>query len=302
MPIRITDSSNSARHALQAADARRKLDEAQERVSSGRRINRPSDDPAGAAAVLRLRTSQAEVAGFARSAAEVNSALLTGDTALDSYEQLIDRARTLLGQAVSDVANTTTKEATATQIEGMRDALLQLANQQSGNRYVFGGTKQSAPPFAADGTFQGTGALPQFVQIEPGRAPVASGVVAADIFTDEAGNIVAALADAATAVRGTSDPAADRAGVRAAIDRLRGFAERASVARVGVGVGIGAAEAAADRLGRDKLSLEERAQRVESADLAESAIALAESSRAVEATLQSIGQVSNRRTLLDIIG
>lgn len=302
MPYRITDSSNSARHALQAAEARRKLDAAQERVSSGRRINRPSDDPAGAAAVLRLRTSQTEVEGFARSAAEVNSALLASDTALDSYELLIDRARTLLGQAVSDVANTATKDATATQIEGMRDALLQLANQQSGNRYVFGGTKQSAPPFAADGTFQGAGAVPQSVQIEPGGAPIATGVVAADIFTDETGSIITALADAATAIRGTSDPAADRAGVHAAIDRLRGFAGRTSVARVRVGVEIGAAEAATDRLGRDKFSLEERAQRVESADLAESAIVLAESSRAVEATLQSIGQVSNRRTLLDIIG
>ena len=302
MPIRITDSSTAARHAAQVGAARQRLGEAQGRVASGRRIDRPSDDPAGAAAVLRLRTSQTEVEGFARSASEVGSALLVSDGAVDGYEQLIDRVRTLLGQAVSDVANAATKEAAATQIEGARAALIQLANQQSGDRYVFGGTNQGAPPFAADGTFQGAGARPQLVQIEPGGAPVAAGVVAGDIFTDEAGDIVGALADAAAAVRGTGDPAADRVGVRAAIDRLRGFAERASVARVRVGTDLQAAEAAAERLGRDRFSLEERAQSIESADLAESALALAESSRAIEAALQSIDRVTGRRSLLDIIG
>jgi flagellar hook-associated protein 3 FlgL len=300
--MRITDSSSAARANARIAAARARQDEAQERLSSGRRINRPSDDPAGAGAVLRLRTSQQEVERFGRSASEVGSALLTADAALDGYESLLERARVLLSQAASDTTTPAAREATATEIEGLRDRLLRVANQRSGERYVFGGTVQNVAPYAADGTFQGTGAQARLVQIEPGAPPVASDVTASEVFEDATGTIFAALDAAVTAIRGTGDAAADRAAVSAAIGRVDNFSARASSARVRVGVGLAAAEGVAERLGRDQLLFEERAQSIESADLAESAVALAESARAVEATLQAIGQSVNRRTLLDIIG
>ena len=57
--------------------------------------------------------------------------------------------RTLALQANNGTLTADDRGTIADQIERVRSRLLSLANTQSGGRYLFGGTKTDAPPFAA---------------------------------------------------------------------------------------------------------------------------------------------------------
>ena len=65
--------------------------------------------------------------------------------------------------------------------------------------------------------------------------------------------------------------------------------------------GLNHADSISERISQYHLSLEESAQRIETVDVAQAAIALKESDTALNAILQAAGQFG-RRTLLDFLG
>jgi flagellar hook-associated protein 3 FlgL len=302
MTFRVTDSNKSASLLAQIGRQQQRLVTAQEHISTGKRINRPSDDPAGAGAVIRIRSSQSELEQFKRNATAVNDKLNVTDSLLEEYDGQLERTRAFLSQGVSDTTPQEARNVLATQLDSLRQRVLHVANSNSIGEYVFGGTRQNAPPF--DPTTEAPAApvaSPQYVQIEPNAQPIAAGVTAESVFTDASGTIFEALTDAAAALRGTGDPVADRATLQQVMDRLSGFVSQTAQAQGRVGAGQQAAQAALENLQRDNLSLETSAQNIEGADFAEAAIHLTEAERALEATLQTSARFG-RRSLLDFLG
>src|SRR3712207_5794122 len=102
MRFRITDAPTSNTVAAEINMARQRMTLAQEKIMSGKRINRPSDDPQGAAVMINLRTTQAEITQMKRNSQWANDALSMSDTVLNSYELTLDRARALFVQGASD--------------------------------------------------------------------------------------------------------------------------------------------------------------------------------------------------------
>lgn len=301
MSFRVTDSANAARFSSQVARGQQRVQAAQERLASGSRINRPSDDPDGAASVVRLRTAQAMIEVYKRNVGAAGDSLAATDGALDSYETLLERARALLTQGASDTTSAEGRAAIAAELDGLRERALALANARHGDSYLFGGTRQDAPPFDSAGAPNPLPTSARLVQFERGAAPVAVGVTAETVFTDSSGTIFDALASASSALRGTGDPAADAAATSAAMERVSTLGGVARVARTSVGVRLAEAEAARERLSNDLIALETIIQRTEAVDVAEAAIALSEASRSLEATLQT-GSFLKRPTLIDILG
>jgi flagellar hook-associated protein 3 FlgL len=301
MNIRITDSSLSSTLANRVNVNRNALEVAQERVSSGKRINRPSDDPFGAEAVLRLRTSQATLEQFQQNAAAVRDGLLVADAALDSHQQLLDRAKYLLTQGASDTTSAASRYAIASEMDLIRQAMLGIANNSSNGSYVFGGTRQNAAPFDSTGTPAAALTSQQMVQIEPGAAPIAAGVTAENIFTNGANTVFASLANVAAALRGTGNPAADKATILSTLDELTAFSGQATNARTQIGANLNAVDDATNRMDGELLSDKALADKYESADLAEASVQLTQADRAYQATLQATA-LTNRRSLLDFLG
>jgi flagellar hook-associated protein 3 FlgL len=301
MQFRVTDSSTSARLVAQIATSQQRIAGAQEQVASGKRINRPSDDPAGAGVVVRVRTDQAKIDQLNRNAGAARETLQAGDAAIDAYELALDRARALLSQGVSDTTSDEARRIIAIEMDSLRERILGLANQRYGDGYLFGGTRQEVAPFDSAGAPAAGAASRQSVQIDPEGALLETGVTAGEVFADGGGNVFNALSDVSTALRGTGDPAADRAALLQGIDRLTALAEQARLARGRIGAGLEKVEYATEQLDQRSLGLEEAAQRVEVADFAEAAVRLLESQRAFEAILQS-SAATNRRSLLDLIG
>jgi flagellar hook-associated protein 3 FlgL len=282
--------------------SKQRLNLAQERITTGKKINAPSDDPSGAEAVLRLNSKLSMIERFQESSSTVKEGLRLADGVLESYQQLLDRATTLMTQGSSDSTSATAKAAIATEIEGIRKQMISIANLKSSDRFVFGGTRQNVAPFDANGNPAATSTSPQMVQLEPDAAPVAAGAVAESIFSNAAaGTVFSSLAAAATALRGTGDPVADKAAIGQGLDSVAIYQSKATNARSSLGASMIGADAAQSRLDSQLLLFKETVERFESADIAAEALALTQASQALEATIQA-SAFSNKGSLMDLIG
>jgi flagellar hook-associated protein 3 FlgL len=300
MPFRITDSSQAAIQSERLNASRARVEAARERISTGKRINRPSDDPFGADAVLRLRTSLSTVERFQDSARIVKENLQISDGALESYELLLDRARALMIQGASDSTSAANKQSIAAEIDSIRQQALSIANLSSNERYLFGGTRQNTAPYDSTGTPAATLNQQQLVQIEPGAFSIPAGVTGETIFANAASTVFATLATAATALRGTGNPTADQAAVLASVDSLTVFTNQAASARSQLGASLHGVDEAQARLESLSLSYQRSVDGVESADITESAIELTLADRGLQATLQATSAFG-RRSLLDFL-
>jgi flagellar hook-associated protein 3 FlgL len=301
MNYRVTDNSTALNFTSRVNAQRTRLSVLQERIASGKRINRPSDDPNGAEAVLKLRTSQSEIEQFKRTAQTANQKLTTTDDSLTGYENLLERVRTLVGQGLSDTATQDAKNALATEIDSLRSRILNVANAKFGDEYIYGGTRQNAPPF--DPTTAVPAAAPtsaQYIQIEPGTNAVAVGVTADTVFSDATSTIFTDLTNAAAALRGTGTPATDRTTLETTMTRLGIYSGLVNNAQGRVGANMNATEIAQDNLSNNFLSLDERANAIEGDDFAATALQLADTQRSLEATLQVAAQ--GRKSLFDFLG
>ncbi|WP_273652288.1 flagellar hook-associated protein FlgL [Cellulomonas fimi] len=128
----------------------------QAQLSSGKKITVPSDDPAGASDVLRLRGEQRALTQYARNATDGDSWLTTVDSALQSSLAAMRRARDLTIQGGNGGLGPTSREALAAEIEGVRDGLMDQANASYAGRTVFAGTSDAGRAFRPDYTWTGT--------------------------------------------------------------------------------------------------------------------------------------------------
>ena len=121
-----------------------RLQDAQERLSSGRRINRFSDSPTDAGTVLGLAARERDWAAYTKAADDAIGWLDTQDQALQSASSLLRRARELTLSAGNGTNSPAAREAIAAELDGLRDELASLANTTYLGRSVFGGFKATA--------------------------------------------------------------------------------------------------------------------------------------------------------------
>jgi flagellar hook-associated protein 3 FlgL len=124
-----------------------RLAQANRKLSSGKAITRPSDDPFGASRALQLRNEVAATQQYQRNTDEAGSWQTIADTALANVGDYTLRARTLLTQGANGSTSPGAREAIATEIDQIIDSIKSEANTKYGDRYIFGGTETTTPPY-----------------------------------------------------------------------------------------------------------------------------------------------------------
>ncbi|NLE70607.1 MAG: flagellar hook-associated protein 3 [Actinomycetales bacterium] len=113
----------------------------QGRLSGGKVITKPSDDPAGTASALRLRGDLRVTQQYQRNADDGVGWLTTVDASLQASVTALRQVRNLVVQGASTGASgPVPRAAIAAELEGLRDALLEQANSTYLGRPVFAGT------------------------------------------------------------------------------------------------------------------------------------------------------------------
>jgi flagellar hook-associated protein 3 FlgL len=127
------------------ANARQQEQEALEEISSGRRVSAPSDDPAAFAAYVQNRARAAENDQFLYSNSSAQALLQAGDSTLSSVVSNLQRAITLGTQGATGTISQSQRDAITTELRGIQQSLVTLANTSFRGSPIFAGTSSSTP-------------------------------------------------------------------------------------------------------------------------------------------------------------
>jgi flagellar hook-associated protein 3 FlgL len=128
-----------------------RLSKTQQELSSGKRINKPSDDPYGASRAVQLNSDLAGLSAYKRNVDDGTSWLQATDSALLNVNNLVQRVRELLVQAGNDSGGQTARNNEADEIDQLIDAVKQEGNTTYAGQYIFAGTATTAAPYQLGG-------------------------------------------------------------------------------------------------------------------------------------------------------
>lgn len=122
-----------------------------EQLATGNRVNSPADDPVAAAQAVVVSQAQTETAQYKTARVFATQNQSTEATTLKQVTDVVTNAQTILVAASNGILSDDDRASYATQLEGIRSQMLNLANSTDGSgRYVFAGYNSDAPPFSTD--------------------------------------------------------------------------------------------------------------------------------------------------------
>jgi flagellar hook-associated protein 3 FlgL len=151
MSMRVTSLMSTRAMVHDLNENLSRMTQLQGRLSSGKQITRPSDDPYGTSRALSLRGERAGLDQYQRNVDDGIGWLNTCDTAFAQISDAMQRVRELLVQAGNDAAGPEARSAIADEIDQLIDSVKQEANVQYGARYVFSGTATDTTPYPLGG-------------------------------------------------------------------------------------------------------------------------------------------------------
>jgi flagellar hook-associated protein 3 len=112
----------------------------EEKLSSARRINRPSDDPIGTVRVLEYRHQLEAIEQYQKDVQFGQSWLSTTDSALANVDNLLIEAFDIVVNLSNDTIPDDQRDSLAGRVSAIIDQVLESANAKSSGRYIFSGT------------------------------------------------------------------------------------------------------------------------------------------------------------------
>ena len=120
---------------------------AQKEITSGKKIQKPSDDPSGMRDTLALRTNIKQIKQFDRNINSNQLFLSRGESALDSIGVSLSRAKELSMVELGGMSTSETRGYAKTELDNIISKVLQDANTKVRNMYIFSGTDVNTTPF-----------------------------------------------------------------------------------------------------------------------------------------------------------
>jgi len=204
----------------QLSQMQTEMDNLQQQVTSGIRVQRPSDDPAAVGPILDAQSRIAQLQQNQTNLGQVQTELQTGDGALQQAIQAIESAITLASQSSSLTSNPAQQAALLQQAQGIQQTLVNISATTASGRYIFSGDLDQQALYTLDPT-QPTGvrqlatATSTRTVLDANGAPVWTSKTATDIFdarnpdgTPAADNVFAAVNSLITALQSNNVSAA----------------------------------------------------------------------------------------------
>ncbi|MBI3803034.1 MAG: flagellar hook-associated protein FlgL [Nitrospirae bacterium] len=130
----------------------------QEQVSSGKRINRPSDDPTGEPLVLNYGKTLATTDQYLRNIDRGDSLMTQSDSTLQDVSDQLQRAHELAIQMANATNSPADRANAAKEVKEIFGQLVAMGNRSVEGRYLFAGDQTTTIPFVDHGNYIGTAA------------------------------------------------------------------------------------------------------------------------------------------------
>jgi flagellar hook-associated protein 3 FlgL len=258
-------------------------------LATSRRVNSPSDDPAAAAAIVQNHDRSAQADQFLHSVTSIQTRLQSADSTLSSVVTSLQRAISLGVQGGTGTLSSGDRNAIATELNGIQEQLVQLANTSFQGTYLFAGSNTASAPYVLDGT-QASGvrydgnSVTNKVQVgESYQLQV--NLPGSQLFSAPGTDVFQALHDLSAAVSSGT-------GVDTAINSLRQAYDFIGTARSFYGNTINQLSEQTSFLNSEKLDLTKQESDLTGADLASTISTLTQSQTARQAAYEAASRIA----------
>ena len=305
--MRITTGMINAQLTRDVNTALIALAKQQRMISTGRRINEPSDDPSGAARAVTIRSRTSANDQFQRNIGTARARLTAADTTLRSTIDTLQHAQELAIQGANDSNDAVSRQAIGAQMDQILEEVVAFANgRDPDGPMLFGGQETTVAPYTVTRDVNGRITAvtvnprgidaPQAAEVAEGLTVVqgVSGNTAFGSLADPS-NMFSTLIRARDALN-ANDPTA----LRAELDNMQTIQERVTSADLFVGTRLAWLDAIDTRLKDESVSLAESLGPHEGADLAKAVSDLNQIQLFYEAGLAA-GAKLLQQSLLDFL-
>jgi flagellar hook-associated protein 3 FlgL len=259
----------------------------QETIVSGKRINRPSDDPIGMSSVMGYRSSISSMDQYSENISQAKIRIDTVENALEIVAELLRDAKNIAFDPDPDMRLNLAQDVTA-----IREQVLQISNYQLNGEYLFAGDLTDTAPFNAAGVYAGDNGDAEYmigqnaqVDIAADGSAIFQGV--SDIFT-----VLDTLE--------TELVAGNPTGITNQITPLDNAIDNINTIRAQNAGDYKRLEATEDHYAYFKLNMQELMSRTEDADLAAAIVDFQAQQTAYESTLAT-SSILMQKSLIDFI-
>ncbi len=242
-----------------------KLLDLQNSVSSGKKLNKPSDDPAGAARVINYNSAIAKAGQYQRNIDNAAAFLNATETAVSATQDVLLRAKELALSALNGTYSAADRRTMAMEVDQLYEQVKQTANTTYDNRYIFAGFRTDVAPYDDAGNYTGTSSDDGFMDVEidagntmsiniPGYAVFGS--------SGDGTDILAAMGDLKTAMNDN-----DTAAIGAAMTKLDTGMDQINDRRAEIGVKLSRLELAKNHIDTLQYNLLKYRSDTEDADI-----------------------------------
>ncbi|WP_423408248.1 flagellar hook-associated protein FlgL [Heyndrickxia sp. MSNUG] len=143
--MRITQSMLSSDSLRNLSESYRRMGKYEDQLATGKKINKPSDDPVVAMKGMYYRSNLTEVEQYKRNLSELYLWMDNSEAGIDQANSALQRIRELTIQGQNDTNSPDDRKAIAREIDQLKQSLVATANTQVSGRYIFHGTDVMKP-------------------------------------------------------------------------------------------------------------------------------------------------------------
>jgi flagellar hook-associated protein 3 FlgL len=149
MVTRVSEGNKFSMITNSLSNVENKYNDIMEKMTTEKKINRPSDDPIGISKVLDHRSTISSIGQYQTNIDDANGWLSLSETKLSSIGDLITQASQIAISQASATASSDTRKISADSVSQMIEQALSLANSKDGDSYLFGGSRTDTQPFSS---------------------------------------------------------------------------------------------------------------------------------------------------------
>jgi flagellar hook-associated protein 3 FlgL len=259
-------------------------------LSTGRRVNLPSDDPAAFAADVQNLAQQSQTDQYLQNTSDLETLFQTADSALSSVVSSLNQAISLGTQGANGTLTLADQQALAQQVQAIQSQIVQFANTSYQGNYIFAGTATTTKPFVMDTTqasgvsYNGNSQVNN-VEIAEGRS-IQTNLPGSQIFMASGGNVMGSLQQLVTALK-----SGDTTAIGSATTALSTSLNYVSQQRVFYGSAANQLNSNQSFLQQEKVSLQTQETNLVGVDMATAATELSQATTAHDAALAALAKV-----------
>jgi flagellar hook-associated protein 3 FlgL len=292
--MRVTQSMLAGNSLRNLSKSYEKMGTYQDQLATGKKINRPSDDPVVAMKGMHYRTNLTEVEQYQRNISEAYQWMENSEAGIEQGTQVLQRVRELMVQASNGTNSPEDLKAIGAEMKQLKEDLVGSANTQVAGNYIFNGTQTKEAPVTlnADGTVTvNIDKSPFEIEVSKG-VQLKANINSENVFSEDLFAVMGSIEKALSS--------GDASGLDGLLSDLDGKMDSMSAERAELGARYNRLELIEDRVGKQEIVSTRILSENEDADL-EKVIMDLTAQESIHRAALSVGARIIQPTLMDFL-